>query len=264
MIGVTIVLVMLAFCFIGPLLYHTDQVNSNPDQINVGLSSAHLLGTDENGFDTLGRLMVGGQSALEVGLAAAALATLLGVIWGTVAGFVGGIVDSVLMRIVDGLLAIPALFWLLFLASVLKPSTGTFIIVIGLVAWLVPARWIRGETLTLRVREYVEAVQVMGGTRRRIVFLHIIPNAIGTIIVNTTFQVADSILLLAGLSFLGLGLPLPAANWGGMLSDGLKYVNAGYWWSVYPAGFCIVGTVLAFNMIGENLRRIFEGRMAGA
>jgi peptide/nickel transport system permease protein len=239
-------------------------VHSNPLAINLSPSWGHLLGTDENGFDTLGRLMVGGSSALEIGFAAAALATIIGVVWGTVAGFVGGRVDSVMMRIVDGLLAIPAIFWLLFLASVLKPSITTLIIVVALVAWLVPARLIRGETLTLKVREFVEAVQVMGGTRKRIVFGHIIPNSIGTITVNTTFQVADSILLLAGLSFLGLGLPLPAANWGSMLSDGLKYLYAGNWWSVYPAGLLIVITVLAFNMVGENLRTMFEGRMSGA
>jgi peptide/nickel transport system permease protein len=157
-------------------------------------------------------------------------------------------------------LAIPALFLLLFLASIWKPDTETLIVVIGIVAWLVPARLLRGETLTLRVREYVEAVKCMGGSNRRIVFVHIIPNAAGTIIVNANFQVADSILLLAGLSFLGLGLPLPAANWGSMLSDGLNFLYAGYWWQVYPAGLFIVITVLAFNMIGENLRGVLDAR----
>jgi len=259
-IGSGIVLFMVLFCFLGPHIYPTDQVVSNINQINQSPSGANPLGTDSNGFNILGRLMVAGQSALEVGLAAAVLATVIGVVWGTVAGLVGGVVDAILMRIVDGLLAIPALFLLLFLASVMKPDTETLIIVIAVVAWLVPARLLRGETLTLRVREYVEAVRCMGGTNRRVVFFHIIPNAIGTIIVNTNFQVADSILLLAALSFLGLGLPLPASNWGSMLSDGLNYLYAGYWWQVYPAGLCIVITVLAFNMIGENLRGSIDVR----
>ncbi len=258
--GSGIVLFMVLFCFVGPHIYPTDQVTSNIDQINQAPSRANPLGTDGNGFNILGRLMVGGQSALEVGLAAALLSTVIGVAWGTIAGLVGGVVDAVMMRIVDGLLAIPALFLLLFLASIWKPDTETLIIVIGIVAWLVPARLLRGETLTLRVREYVEAVKCMGGSNRRIVFFHIIPNAGGTIIVNTNFQVADSILLLAGLSFLGLGLPLPAANWGSMLSDGLNFLYAGYWWQVYPAGICIVITVLAFNMIGENLRGVLDAR----
>jgi peptide/nickel transport system permease protein len=258
--GGAIVVFMLLFCFVGPHIYPTDQVNSNIDQINQAPSGANPLGTDGNGFNILGRLMSGGQSALEVGLAAAVLSTVIGVVWGTIAGLVGGLVDAVMMRIVDGLLAIPALFLLLFLASIWKPDTETLIVVIGIVAWLIPARLLRGETLTLRVREYVEAVKCMGGSNRRIVFVHIIPNAAGTIIVNANFQVADSILLLAGLSFLGLGLPLPAANWGSMLSDGLNYLYAGYWWQVYPAGAFIVITVLAFNMIGENLRGVLDAR----
>jgi peptide/nickel transport system permease protein len=258
--GGGVVLFMLLFCFVGPHIYPTDQVTSNIDQINQAPSGANPLGTDANGFNVLGRLMVGGQSALEVGLAAAVLSTVIGVVWGTIAGLVGGMVDAIMMRIVDGLLAIPALFLLLFLASIWKPDTETLIVVIGIVAWLVPARLLRGETLTLRVREYVEAVKCMGGSNRRIVFVHIIPNAAGTIIVNANFQVADSILLLAGLSFLGLGLPLPAANWGSMLSDGLNFLYAGYWWQVYPAGLFIVITVLAFNMIGENLRGVLDAR----
>jgi peptide/nickel transport system permease protein len=261
LIGIAIVIFMVLFCFIGPLIYPTDQITTNINQINQPPSAANPLGTDGNGFNILGRLMVGGQSALEVGLAAAVLATVIGVVWGTVAGLVGGIVDSVMMRIVDGLLAIPALFLLLFLASVMKPDTWTLILVIAVVAWLIPARLLRGETLTLRVREYVEAVRLMGGSNRRVVFFHIIPNAAGTIIVNTNFQVADSILLLAGLSFLGLGLPLPAVNWGSMLTDGLNFLYAGYWWQVYPAGLCIVITVLAFNMIGENLRHSLDARI---
>jgi peptide/nickel transport system permease protein len=259
-VGASIVLFMLLFCFVGPHVYPSDQVTTNIDQINSAPSSANPLGTDGNGFNILGRLMVGGQSALEVGLSAALLSTVIGVVWGTVAGLAGGLVDAVMMRIVDGLLAIPALFLLLFLASIWRPDTWTLIVVIAVVAWLIPARLLRGETLTLRVREYVEAVKCMGGTNRRIVFVHIIPNAIGTIIVNANFQVADSILLLAGLSFLGLGLPLPAVNWGSMLSDGLNYLYAGYWWQVYPAGLCIVITVLAFNMIGENLRGSLDSR----
>ncbi|HXQ60542.1 MAG TPA: ABC transporter permease, partial [Acidimicrobiales bacterium] len=127
--------------------------------------------------------------------------------------------------------------------------------------WLVPGRLIRGETLTLRVREYVQAVRVMGGSRTRIVFRHIIPNTVGTIVVNATFQVADAILLLAALGFLGLGLPAPQTDWGAMLTDGVTYALDGYWWLIYPAGFCIVIVVVAFNFVGDALRDALEVRL---
>ena len=256
----TIVLIVL-FCFAGPLVYRTDQVHTNIAQATLPPSSAHPLGTDDVGYDELGRLMVGGQTSLEVALGAAAVAVVLGVLWGAIAGFLGGITDSVMMRIVDAILSIPALFLLLFLASVATPSVGTLILVVGLIAWLIPARLVRAETLSLRKREYVEAVKVMGGGSVRIVLRHIVPNTIGTVAVNATFQIADAILLVAALSFLGLGIPPPAANWGGMLSNGLNYTYSGYWWLVYPPGIAIVLTVVCFNFIGDALRDAFEVRL---
>jgi peptide/nickel transport system permease protein len=256
----TIVLIVL-FCFAGPLVYRTDQVHTDISQATLSPSSAHPLGTDDVGYDVLGRLMVGGQTSLEVALGAAAVAVVLGVLWGAIAGYLGGLADSVMMRIVDAILSIPALFLLLFLASVATPSVGTLILVVGLIAWLIPARLVRAETLSLRKREYVEAVKVMGGGPVRIVLRHIVPNTIGTVVVNATFQIADAILLVAALSFLGLGIPPPAANWGGMLSNGLNYTYSGYWWLVYPPGIAIVLTVVCFNFIGDALRDAFEVRL---
>src|SRR5581483_1542980 len=188
-----------------------------------------------------------GQSSLEVGLAAAFLASLLGTIWGAVAGYLGGWIDAVMMRVVDSLMAIPSLLLILLLASVFKPSIPLFILVIGMVSWLFTARLVRGDTLSVRVREYVLAAKGFGTRGWRIVLRHIIPNVVGTVVVATTFSIADAILLLASISYLGLGPPPPAANWGGMLSDGLDYVYAGYWWLIYPAGLAIVLTVLGFN-----------------
>ena len=127
-----------------------------------------------------------------------------------------------------------------------------------------PARLVRGETLSLRVREYVQAVRVMGGSGGRIVLRHIIPNTIGTIIVNATFQVADAILLLAALGFIGLGVPAPQTDWGSMLSDGVNYALNGYWWEIYPAGVAIVLVVVAFNFVGDALRDAFEVRLQRA
>ena len=260
-VGLGFVVAVMLFCFVGPLIYHTDQINTDISVITQSPSAAHPLGTDNVGYDVLGRLMVGGQTSLEIGLIAALLATTFGVFWGAIAGFIGGWLDQIMMRIVDSLLAIPTLFLLLVLAAMFVPSVPMLVFIVALVAWLVPARLIRGETLSLRTREYVDAVRVMGGSDLRIVLRHIIPNTIGTIMVNATFQVADAILTVAALSFLGLGVPPPAANWGGMLSDGVSYTYAGYWWLIYPAGLLIVVTVVAFNLIGDAMRDAFEVRL---
>lgn len=257
---IMIVLIVL-FSFVGPLFYHTDQVHTNLAVANLAPSLAHPLGTDNVGYDVLGRLMMGGQSSLEVGLAAALLASVLGTLWGAVAGYVGGWIDAVMMRVVDSILAIPPLLLVLLLGSVYVASIPVLIVVIGLVSWLITARLVRGDALTLRVREYVQAARVAGASTRRIVLRHIIPNAVGTVVVQTTFEVANAILLLAAISYLGLGPPPPAANWGGMLTNGLQYVYAGYWWLIYPAGAAIVLTVLAFNTLGEELRDTLEARL---
>jgi len=259
--GLLIILLIVLFSFVGPLIYHTDQVHTNIHQITLRPSSAHPLGTDNVGYDVLGRLMLGGQSSLEVGLAAALLAGIVGTVWGAVAGFVGGWIDGIMMRMVDSLLAIPYLLFILLLASIFTPSIPMLIIVIALVSWLFTARLVRGDTLSLRTRDYVIAAKAVGTRNWRIVMRHIIPNVMGTVVVATTFSVADSILLLAALSYLGLGPPPPAANWGGMLTNGLNYVYDGYWWLLYPAGIAIVLTVVAFNFIGDALRDSLEVRL---
>ena len=259
--GVVVVLLVTAFCFIGPLLYHTNQTSPNPAILNEAPSARHLLGTDYVGFDVLGRLMVAGQSSIEIGLAVAVISTSFGVIWGAISGFWGGVTDAILMRIVDIVLAIPALFIFIYLASVFRPTVILLIIVVSALSWVGPARLIRGETLSLRVREYVDAVRVMGGSTGRVIIRHIVPNTISTIVVNATFQVADAILILATLSFLGFGLPPPAATWGGMLTNGMNYLYDGYWWQIYPAGLIIVITVIAFNLIGDGLRDALEVRL---
>ena len=260
-VGLAYVVFMFLFCFAGPLVWRVNTINTDISLITQAPSAGHPLGTDVVGKDVLGQLMVGGQTSLEIGVAAAAIAIVVGVLWGAVAGFVGGVVDQVMMRIVDSLLAIPTLFLLLVLAAMIPASLIMLIFIVGLVAWLVPARLIRGETLSLRTREFVDAVRVMGGSNLRIVLRHIIPNTIGTIMVNVTFQVADAILLVATLSYLGLGVPPPSTNWGDMLSDGVSYTYAGYWWLIFPAGIAIVTTVVAFNLIGDAMRDAFEVRL---
>jgi len=261
LLGVVLVAAVIGFCFIGPLVYHTNQLQPNLLQLNQPPSAKHPLGTDYVGFDVLGRLMVAGQSSIEIGLAVAVLATSFGVLWGAISGYFGGALDSVMMRAVDIVLAIPALFIFIYLATVFRPTVVLLIVVVSALSWVGPARLVRGETLSLRVREYVQAVRVMGGSSTRMIFRHVIPNTISTIVVNATFQVADAVLILATLSFLGFGLPPPAATWGGMLTNGTNYLYDGYWWEIYPAGLIIVSTVVAFNFIGDGLRDALEVRL---
>ncbi len=262
-VGIGVVLVGLIFCFVGPLLYRTDQVHINILQVNLPPAAGHILGTDEVGYDELGRLMYGGQLSLEVAVAAALLATAIGAIWGAIAGYAGGLLDGVMMRLVDGMLAIPSLFFLMFVASLLPHGLNRLllILVVAAFAWLGPARLVRGETLSLRVREYVQAARLMGATGLYIVFRHIAPNAIGTIVVAATFQVADAIVTVAALSYLGLGIPPPEVDWGGMLAQGATYTLAGFWWLILPPGIAIVVTVIAINFIGDALRDAFGVRL---
>ena len=260
-VGLIVVALAILFCFVGPFIYQTDQVTVDLTSANLAPGAGHPLGTDGSGYDVLGRLMVGGQTSLIVGLAAAAIATIVGTVWGAVAGFFGGAIDGIMMRIVDAILAIPILFLLLFLVTIVRPSLPVMIFVIGLTAWLVPARLVRGESLTLRVREYVQAVRVMGGSSWRSVTRHIMPNVVGTVIVNATFQVADAILLVAYLGYLGLGISPPATDWGAMLSNGTQYVFLNYWWLIYPAGFAIIIVVVAVNLVGDGLRDSVEVRL---
>jgi peptide/nickel transport system permease protein len=267
-VGLFVIVFMIFFCFIGPLVYHTNQTNQQAllqsvnSALNAPPGAGRPLGTDGTGFDILGRLMYGGQTSLIVGFASAAVAAIVGVIYGAVSGFFGGWLDSVFMRIVDVFLSIPVIFLLISLVTIFQhTSTTLLIIVIAFVSWLIPARLIRGETLSLRTREYVQAVRVAGGSRKRIVGRHIIPNAIGTIVVFATFQVADSILLLAALGYLGFGVPSPQTDWGTMLSNGANAAPNGWWWQIYPAGLCIVLVVVAFNFVGDALRDSLEVRL---
>jgi peptide/nickel transport system permease protein len=259
--GLALIVILAAFCFLGPLVYHTDQIHTHIRLTNLPPGKGRPLGTDNNGYDILGRLMVGGRSSLEIGLAVAVLATAIGVAWGAVAGFTGGLADAVMMRVVDIILAIPAIFLLIYLSTVLRPTVLLLIVVISLLSWLGPARLVRGETLSLRTREFIDASRVMGSRSPRIIARHLVPNVLGTIVVSGTFQVADSIILLATLSFLGFGLPPPAATWGGMLSQGTTYLLDGYWWEVYPAGLIIMLTVIAFNFVGDALRDTLDTRL---
>ena len=260
-IGFAILIFFVLFSFVGPLIYHTNQLDTSLTQANLPPSSAHLLGTDTNGFDELGRMMKGGQASLEIGFAAAFVAIVIGTLFGAVSGLVGGLVDSTMMRVVDIFLSVPFLFVVLILAVKFGATVASLSLVIGFFAWQVPARLVRGEVLTLRERDFVLAARAAGAGRWRLVSRHLIPNALGVVIVNVTFQVADAILAVSYVGFLGFGLHFPNVDWGDQLSDGSTYLQDGYWWLIYPVGACIVLTVMALNFIGDALRDAMDVRL---
>jgi peptide/nickel transport system permease protein len=259
--GVFIV-ALTVFCFFGPLIYHTDQVHADLSAVSLRPGSTnHPLGTDDVGYDVLGRLMQAGQSSIEIGLGAAALATIFGALWGAVAGLAGGFIDSLMMRVVDAVLSIPVVVFLLVVATIATPNVLLLIEVIAAVSWLVPARLVRGETLRLKEQNFVDAARIMGAGRTFTVARHILPNTLGTIVVNGSFQVADAILYVAYLSFLGLGIPPPSTSWGSMLSQGVNYLVEGDWWLIWPAGAAIVMLVVAFSVLGDGLRDALDPRL---
>lgn len=259
-VGLGVVVLFVLFCFVGPVLYPTDQTHTALHAVNLPPSAAHLLGTDAVGHDELGRLMYGGKVSLLVGLAAGALATVIGMAWGAVAGYAGGWTDSVMMRVVDAGIAIPALFVLLVVSAILSPGIWGMIAILGCVSWLVPSRLIRAETLALKNRDYVLTLRAIGGTHARAIIRHVLPNSVSTIVVATTFQIADAIMLVAYVSYLGLGIRPPATDWGGMLSAGLTAAYSGRWWLIVPPGVAVILVVCAFNAIGDGLRDAFDVR----
>jgi peptide/nickel transport system permease protein len=260
-IGFGILIFFVLFSFVGPLLYHTDQLDTNLTIAYQPPSAAHLFGTDTNGFDELGRMMKGGQAALEIGFFAAFVAIVIGTLWGAVSGLAGGIVDSAMMRVVDVFLSVPFLFVVLILAVKFGATVLSLSLVIGTFAWQVPARLVRGEVLTLRERDFVNAARTAGSSSWRLISRHLIPNSLGVVIVNVTFQVADAILAVSYVGFLGFGLHFPNVDWGDQLSSGSNYLEDGYWWLIFPVGACIVLTVMALNFIGDALRDALDVRL---
>jgi ABC-type dipeptide/oligopeptide/nickel transport system permease subunit len=258
---VFMVLIVL-FCFVGPLVYKSNQTAATLLNANLAPSGQFPLGTDAEGFDMLGRLMVGGQSTLEIGLAVAVLSTGFGALWGAAAGFVGGFVDSVLMRIVDTMLSIPFLFLAVLIATLLTPSLWLIIVAITVVSWPSTARIVRGETLSLRSRDYVTAAKGFGAWQLRLIGHHILPNSVGSIIVNATLKVATAILIAASLAFLGLAVPPPATTWGRTITQGLPNIVNPYWWELWLPAAALVLTVLAVSGIGDGLYDLVAKRQA--
>jgi ABC-type dipeptide/oligopeptide/nickel transport system permease subunit len=261
MAGLIAAFLLTLLCFIGPLLYHTNETATNLLLANQPPSAAHLLGTTPEGRDELGQLMVGGQSTLEVGFAVAILGTAIGAIWGAIAGYAGGLIDAALMRIVDALLAIPLLFFVVLLASITTPTLAIIILAITAASWESTARLVRGEVLSLRSREFVQASSQFGARHGHMIFRHLVPNVVGVMVVSATLSMADAILTYAAVAFLGLSVPPPATSWGDLLTTGIDNLFDGYWWQLWPPAVAIVLIVLAVNILGDSIHDMVEHRL---
>lgn len=251
-------------CAMGPAALHLSAYTTDVAHAYDAPSAIHLLGTDGLGRDELARLFEGGRITLSVGIVAAFVAMVIGTVYGAISGYYGGWLDTLLMRIVDVLLSIPTLFLLLFLAAMFHGSLIALMIVIGATSWLGPARLVRGDVLTLKERPFVEAARSVGAGDRRIIFRHVVPNAIGTIITTTTFMIASAMLAETALSYLGIGVRAPTPSWGNLLSSAQSDIFAGAWWLILPPGFAILFSVCAFNFIGDWMREREERSIVGS
>ncbi len=225
-----------------------------------GPTREHLLGTDDTGRDVLSRMIWGTQVSMSVGFIAVAISVLIGVAGGAAGGYYGGKVDMVVLRIIEVMMCFPSLVLILALIAYLPRSIYTIMIVIGITGAPSVARLVRGEFLKLRESDFAVAARATGLSDRRIMFRHILPNAMGPVLVNATFGVAGAILIETSLSFLGLGVPPPTASWGEILSQSKRYVDFAWWLVVFP-GAAIFVTVTAFNLVGEGLRDAMDPRL---
>jgi len=264
-----VVIVLIALVAIGaPLLAAlvghgpNDQyrdIGLTPQGLPKGPSSTFLLGTDDLGRDLLVRIAYGSRISLLVGVVSTLISVVFGVVVGVVAGYLGGRVDTVIALIIDVVLSIPFLLAGIAVVSIVGPSLTVTIIVIAFFSWSSIARIVRGQVLSIREREYVEAARSLGASDRRIMFVDVLPNVLAPVIVYTTLLIPLAIVSEATLSFLGLGVPAPTATWGGMLDGSLQYYRVAWWYLLFP-GLALLITTLAFNIFGDGVRDAFDPR----
>lgn len=259
LVGLVFLCLLAVIAIIPGVFAPYDPIRANPEFLGQGPSASHWLGYDEIGRDELSRIIYGARIALIVAISATLIAVTIGVLIGAISGYFGGWVDSILSRVVDTIMAFPTLALLIALVAVVGPSLRTTIIVIGATVWAAYARVSRADVLSVRERDYVLAARAAGATDRRIIARHVVPNILGPIIVLSTLAVGSIIILEAALSFLGLGVQPPTADWGTMLSSGRAYVQV-YPHIVIAPGVMISLTVLAFNLIGDGLRDALDPR----
>jgi len=258
--GGAVVLVLAIMAAAAPLLSPHDPHKPDIKRILDPPSARHWLGTDQIGRDVLSRMLYGARVSLAVGFVSVGIATAIGIALGASAGYHGGTVDGAVMRLVDLMLVFPRFFLLLAVLAFLKPSIWTIMVVIGLTGWMGVARLVRAEFLALKEREFVIWSQSVGAGAFRIIWRHILPNAMAPVLVAMTLGIPAAILTESGLSFLGLGVRPPYATWGNILNEGKEVIELAWWLSVYP-GLAILFTVLSYNLLGEGIRDALDPRL---
>jgi peptide/nickel transport system permease protein len=258
--GSGLVLLLLFVSLLAPWLAPYDPGQIDLTNVLASPSFKHLFGTDQLGRDVLSRMIWGARISLKVGFVATGVAIIIGTILGAVAGYYGGWVDSVIMRFVDIMLCFPTFFLILAVIAFLEPSIWNIMIIIGLTGWMGVTRLVRADFISLRERDFVKAARAIGAGDLRIIFLHILPNAMASILVAATLGIAGAILTESALSFLGIGVQPPTPSWGNILTAGKDNIDIAWWLSFYP-GLAILITVVGYNLLGEGIRDLLDPRL---
>lgn len=258
--GFAVVLVLFIISVAAPVISPYDPAEIDIKQILMEPSHGHIFGTDQLGRDVLSRMIWGSRISLKVGFVAVGIATTIGIAFGAISGYYGGWIDNIMMRFVDIMLCFPAFFLILAVIAFLEPSIWNIMVVIGITGWMGIARLVRAEFLSLKEREFVLSARALGASDMRIIFRHILPNAMAPIIVSATLGVAGAILTESALSFLGIGVQPPTPSWGNILTAGKDNIEIAWWLSLFP-GLAILLTVLGYNLLGEGIRDSLDPRL---
>lgn len=259
-IGLAVILALAAIALLAPVISPYEPTKIDVYNVLSPPGASHPFGTDELGRDLLSRMLWGSRASLKVGFIAVGIAITIGIFIGAIAGYYGGKVDAILMRFVDIMLSFPTFFLILAVIAIVEPSISTIMIVIGLTGWMDVSRLVRAEFLTLKERDFVSAARAIGASDSRLIFRHIMPNALSPVFVAATFGIAGAILVESGLSFLGLGVQPPEPSWGNILTSGKDNITVAWWLSFFP-GIAILITVLSYNLVGEGLRDALDPRL---
>ena len=257
--GMVTLAVMILLCLLAPWLTPYGYEEQNLELGASGPSSAHWMGTDYSGRDVYTRVLYGGRISFAVALCATAVSLLIGVTWGAIAGYIGGTLDSLMMRIVDVMYALPYVLFVILIVTLFGRNFILLFLAIGAVEWLGMARIVRGQVLALKQQDFVEACHALGVSRRRIIFIHILPNVLGPIVIYMTLTIPTVMLLEAFLSFLGLGIPDPDSSWGKLINYGAKHMEEFPSLLIFP-GLALSLTLFSFNFLGDGLRDALDPR----
>ncbi len=258
--GGMVVLVLFLASLLAPYITPYDPDSLDLYHVLMPPSAGHWFGTDELGRDVFTRVVFGAKISLKVGFVAVGIAVLVGTVIGLVSAYYGGWIDSIFMRFVDIMLCFPTFFLILAVIAMLEPSIWYIMIIIGLTGWMGVARLVRAEVLSIRERDYIMAAKALGASDFRIIFRHVLPNALSPVLVSATLGVAGAILTESALSFLGIGVQPPTPSWGNILSAGKDYIEFAWWLSLFP-GLAILVTVLSYNLLGEGIRDALDPRL---